>query len=155
MKKNILAIILTLLLVSCHQFKPLEYRKLTDFKFVMFKLNKIEFKTNLIMHNPNKIGIDLIDSDMDIYINDRLLGKTKQIESIRINRLSDFTLPLDVDVATGSINLSFLKGMWESMQKGKVKVTIKGKCKFNKMAIPFNFPVDYSENVDLKVPDLF
>jgi LEA14-like dessication related protein len=107
------------------------------------------------MHNPNGAGIDLINSDMDIYINDRLLGKTKQLEAIRINRLSDFTLPLDVDVATGSINLSFLKGMWESMQNGKVKVTIKGKCKFNKMAIPFNFPIDYTENVDLKVPDLF
>ena len=155
MKKIIVILSSIFLLVSCHQFKPLEYRKLTEFKFVMFKLNKIEFKTNLIMHNPNSIGIDLIDSDMDIYINDRLLGKTKQIEAIRINRLSDFTMPLDVDVATGSINLSFLKGMWESMQKGKVKVTIKGKCRFNKMAIPFNFPIEYTEFVDLKVPDLF
>jgi hypothetical protein len=77
------------------------------------------------------------------------------MEAIRINRISDFILPLDVDVATGSINLSFLKGMWQSMQNGKVKVSIKGKCRFNKMAIPFNFPIDYTENVDLNVPDLF
>jgi LEA14-like dessication related protein len=141
---------------SCHQkFKPLEYRKLSDFKFEVFSFKKIVFKTNLQMYNPNAIGIDVLNSDMDIYINDRLLGKSKQGESIRINRISEFSIPLEVEVETGKINLSFLKGMWESMQKGKVKVQIKGNCKLRKLGIPFTYPIDYSDDVDLKVPDLF
>ena len=157
MKKIFFAFLaLQIFLVSCKsKFKPLEYRKIDDFKFETFDLRKINLKAKLALYNPNAVGVDLLDSDVDVYINDRLLGKSKQVQPTRVSRISEFAIPLEVEVETGKVNLSFLKGLWESMQNGKVKVNIKGKCKLRKMAVPFTLPIDYSDYVDLKVPSLF
>jgi LEA14-like dessication related protein len=133
----------------------LEYRKLTDIKFETFTFSKIVLKTNLQLYNPNSIGVDVVDSDMDIYINDKLIGKSKQVQPTRVNRISEFALPIEVEVETAQLDLSYLKDLWEKSQKGKVKVSVKGICKLRKMAVPIKLPIDYTDDVDLKLPSLF
>ena len=158
MRKLFLSTIVALFfsLLGCHtRFKPLEYRKLDNFKVEIISLKKIVVKTDLVLRNPNSFGVDLMNSDFNIYINDRILGNSKQIEPIRVNRISEFLVPLEVEVETGKVNLSFLKGMWDNMQNGKVKITIVGNCHIRKMAIPFSLPINYSDTVDLKIPNFF
>lgn len=142
-------------ITACNSFKEPEYRRLDRFEFTTFSLHKIQFRTDLVMYNPNNIGTDLLDSDVDLYINDKILGKSKQANAIRVNKISEFAIPISVDVATGQLNLSFLKSMWESMSKGKVKISVKGNCRLRKAGVPFNIPINYSENVKITVPDLF
>ncbi len=126
-----------------------------NFQFDAFSLKQVQFKTDLVMFNPNKIGIELLNTETDIYINDVLLGHSTQNKSIRVNKKSEFSIPLTVNVATHQITFSFLKSMWASMRKGKVKLSVKGSCRLKKAGIPFSFPINYADQIDLKVPDLF
>ncbi len=140
---------------SCAPFKEPEYKRLENFRFAAFSFQQLIFKTDVVLYNPNKIGIKLLSSHLDIYINDRLLGTSIQSMPTKVLRASEFTIPLTVEVATGQLTLSFIKGMWNSMQQGKVKVTIKGNCVLKKGGVPLTLPINYSELVFLQVPKLF
>jgi LEA14-like dessication related protein len=153
--KIILTSLFIFLLVACNTFKEPEYRRVAKFEFTTFTFSKIEFKTELVMYNPNNIGIDMLDSEVEIFINDKSLGKSEQANAVRVNKISEFAIPIKVMVPTGQINLGLLKSMWGAMQKGKVNVKIKGVCRLRKGGIPFNFPINYSENIKLEVPNLF
>ena len=72
-----------------------------------------------------------------------------------MNRISEFALPIEVEVEPAQLDLSYLKDLWEKSQKGKVKVSVKGVCKLRKMAVPIKLPIDYTDNVDLNLPSLF
>jgi LEA14-like dessication related protein len=142
-------------ITACNQLQIPVYKRMDNFRFDAFSFKQIVFKSDLVMFNPNKIGIELLETETDIYINDIKLGHSAQNKAIRVNKKSEFTIPLTVQLATNQLSFSFIKSLWQSMRKGKVKLHVIGSCRLRKAGIPINFPINYSDNIELKVPDIF
>ncbi len=128
-----------LLATSCQPVKELEYR---DFKNL--SINKMGFaatnlKVDLIYYNPNRFGLQLKYTDLDIFVNNNYLGHSTQDYQITIAKLSEFTMPLIVDVDMKNL----LKNALPSLLGKEVLVKVTGTVKLGKANVYKTFPVNY------------
>jgi LEA14-like dessication related protein len=107
------------------------------------------------MYNPNPIGILLLESNTQIFLNDIQIGSSSQSKMVQIIKYSEFKIPLVIQVPSSKISLAFLKSMIGSFKSGHVKMHIKGNCKIQKAGIVLNIPIDDTENIPIEVPKLF
>lgn len=125
---------------SCQAPKELVYR---DFKNL--SVDKIGFassmlKVDLIYYNPNKFGLQLKYTDLDIYINNNYFGHSSQNYQITIPRLSEFTLPLQIQLDMKNL----VKNAIPTLFLGKeVMLKITGTVKLGKANVYKTFPVNY------------
>jgi LEA14-like dessication related protein len=164
MKRYYLIVIISLFLVSLtacrffdlsNQFKLPEYKRTNNVRFTTFSLSNVTLEADMYMYNPNPIGILLLESNTQIYLNDLLIGSSSQSKIVQINKNSEFKIPLVIQVPSSKITLSFLKSMIGSFKSGNVKMHIKGNCKVQKAGIVLNIPIDDTENIPIIVPKLF
>ena len=138
-----------------NQFKIPEYKRTNNVRFTSFSLSKVELQADMYMYNPNPIGILLLESNTQIYLNDILIGSSSQSKMVQINKYSEFKIPLVIEVPSSKISLAFLKSMIGSLHSGHVKMHIKGNCKVQKAGLTINIPIDDTENIPIEVPKLF
>lgn len=144
MAKNLLYPFLILLAVictpSCQAPKELVYR---DFKNLT--VDKIGFastmlKLDLIYYNPNNFGLQLKYTDLDIFVDNNYLGHSSQDFQITIPRLSEFTLPLQIQLDMKNL----MKNAIPTLLMGKeVMVKVTGTVKLGKANVYKTFPVNY------------
>jgi LEA14-like dessication related protein len=124
---------------SCQAPKELVYR---DFKNL--KVEKVGFaastlKVDLIYYNPNNFGLQLKYTDLDIYIDNTFLGHSSQDYQITIPKLSEFTMPLAVELDMKNL----LKNALPTLLGKEVMVKITGTVKLGKANVYKTFPVSY------------
>ncbi|HQW83605.1 MAG TPA: LEA type 2 family protein [Ferruginibacter sp.] len=125
---------------SCQAPKELVYR---DFKNL--SVDKIGFaasmlKVDLIYYNPNNFGLQLKYTDLDIFVDNNYLGHSSQDYQITIPRLSEFTLPLQIQLDMKNL----MKNAIPTLLLGKeVMVKITGTVKLGKANVYKTFPVNY------------
>lgn len=144
MAKNLLYPFIILMVVictsSCQAPKELVYR---DFKNLT--VDKIGFastmlKLDLIYYNPNNFGLQLKYTDLDIFVDNNYLGHSTQDFQITIPRLSEFTLPLQVQLDMKNL----MKNAIPTLLMGKeVMVKVIGTVKLGKANVYKTFPVNY------------
>ena len=133
-------ILLIFLTPSCQAPKELVYR---DFKNL--SVDKIGFastmlKIDLIYFNPNNFGLQLKYTDLDIFVDNNYLGHSSQDFQITIPRLSEFTLPLQIQLDMKNL----MKNAIPTLLMGKeVMVKITGTVKLGKANVYKTFPVNY------------
>ena len=84
---------------SCQAPKELVYRDFKNLKVEKAGFSSTTLKLDLVYYNPNNFGLQLKYTDLDIYVDSNYLGHSSQDYQITIPRLSEFTLPLQIDVA--------------------------------------------------------
>lgn len=131
---------LGILTPSCQAPKELVYR---DFKNL--KVDKLGFaastlKVDLIYYNPNNFGLQLKYTDLDVYVDNNYLGHSSQDYQITIPRLSEFTMPLEIQLDMKNL----LKNAIPTLLIGKeVMVKVTGTVKLGKANVFKTFPVSY------------
>jgi len=138
-----------------NQFKIPEYKRTDNVRFTSFSLSSVTLQADMYMYNPNPIGILLLESNTQIYLNDILIGSSSQSKMVQIVKYSEFKIPLVIQVPSSKISLAFLKSMISSFKSGHVKLHVKGNCKIQKAGIILNIPIDDTENIPIVVPKLF
>ena len=124
---------------SCQAPKDLVYR---DFKNL--KLEKVGFaattlKVDLVYYNPNNFGLQLKYTDLDIYVNSNYLGHSSQDYQITIPRLSEFTMPLAIEVDMKNL----MKNAFPTLLGKEVLIKVTGTVKLGKANVYKTFPVNY------------
>lgn len=124
---------------GCSSPKDLEYQ---DYK--NFKLEKLGFGTSRVSldlqyYNPNNFGLQLRRTDLDIFINNNLLGHSSSDTLINIPRRDTFLIPLKFDTDMKNI----IKNAWNSMMGNEVTVKVTGKVKVGKGNVFMSMPVNY------------
>lgn len=109
-----------------------------------FNIKKIGFTNSQVMmslqyFNPNNFGLQLRRTDLDIYINNTLLGHTSADTLINIPRRDTFLLPINFDVDMKNV----FKNAWNSMVKNEVTVKVTGSLKVGKANVFMSMPVNY------------
>lgn len=96
-------------------------------------------KVDLVYYNPNNFGLQLKYTDLDIYVNNNYLGHSSQDYQITIPRLSEFTMPLAIEVDMKNL----LKNAFPTLLGKEVLVKVTGTVKLGKANVFKTFPVNY------------
>lgn len=137
-KATCLLLLLILLGLGCG-FKDLEYRGYQNFKIEKIGFSQSTLLVELKYYNPNPIGLELKQMDLDVYINDQYLGHTKQNYQIKIPKKGTFVLPVKLNLDMKNLLKNALTGLLNK----EVALKTSGKIMISKGKIIRNFPFKY------------
>ena len=135
----ILILIFIFFAPSCQAPKELVYRDFKNLKIEKLSFGSSTLRLDVIYYNPNNFGLQLKYTDLDIYIDSNYLGHSSQDYQITIQRLSEFTLPLQIELDMQNL----LKNALPTFLGKEVTVKITGKVKLGKANVYKTFPVLY------------
>ena len=138
-KPKLLNLVLLLTILSCASPKALEYKTFHNFSIQKFGFNSSTIKLDLEYYNPNNYGMQLKNSDLDIFIDGNLLGHSSFDTLITIPRKDTFILPIKFDVDMQNI----YKNAWNTLIGKEVLVRLTGKLKIGKANVFMSLPVNY------------
>lgn len=138
-KTTLLYFLLVLTILSCSAPKALEYKTYHNFSVEKLGFNTSAIKLNLEYYNPNNFGMQLKNSDLDIFIDGNLLGHSSFDTLIRIPRRDTFLLPVKFDVEMQNI----FKNAWNTLVGKEVVVRLTGKLRIGKANMFMTLPVNY------------
>ena len=102
---------------------------------------------NLNYFNSNSTAVILNKTDIDIYINNTLLGHSSQNFQLKVKSKSNFTIPIKVEIDMKNL----LKNTFSSLLNKQVTMRIVGKIKVGKGYFYKTFPIDYSTKQELSL----
>ena len=126
-------------ILSCSSPKALEYKTYHNFSIQNLGFNSSTIKLELEYYNPNNFGMQLRNSDLDIFIDGNLLGHSSFDTLITIPRRNTFTLPIKFDVDMQNI----YKNAWSTLTGKEILVKLTGKLKIGKANVFMSLPVNY------------
>jgi LEA14-like dessication related protein len=94
---------------------------------------------DLEYYNPNNFGMQLKNTDLNIFINGNLLGHSRSDTLIRIPKRGTFILPVKFDVDMKNA----FKNAWNAFTGKEVTVLLTGKIKAGKGKVFLVVPVKY------------
>ena len=124
---------------SCQAPKELVYRDFKNLKVEKVGFAATTLKVDLIYYNPNNFGLQLKYTDLDIYVDNNFLGHSSQDYQITISKLSEFTMPLAIEVDMKNL----LKNALPTLLGKEVMVKVTGTVKLGKANVYKTFPVSY------------
>ncbi len=141
----IFALFLAVGLFSCGNPKDLVYQDVKHFRINKISLTP-EIGLDVQFYNPNKYGMTLKDANIDLYINDKLVGKAFLPEKYSAPGLDTFLLPvvLAADLKNVIPNAIALVGNKE------VTIRLAGSVKAGK-GVFVNIPINYAGKQKLNV----
>lgn len=124
---------------SCQAPRELVYRDFKNLKVDKLGFGASTLNVDLIYYNPNNFGLQLRNTDLDIFVDSNYLGHSSQELQINIPRLSEFTLPLQIQVDMKNA----LKNTLPSLFGKEVLVKVTGRVKLGKANVYKSFTVNY------------
>ena len=137
--RKLLFVICVISLYSCSSPKALEYKTYHNFTVQKLGFNNTTVSLNLEYYNPNNFGLQLRNTDLDIFINGSRFGHSTSDTLINIPRRNTFILPIKFDVDMQNI----FKNAMNTLLGKEVLVRLAGKLRVGKGNIFMSFPLNY------------
>lgn len=137
---------MSFLMASCASVKEPELKGIESIKMDKLDLSRPSVSMDLVYFNPNKYKIKLKRAEGDAWLNGRPLGHFTVDSLIHIAALSDFQLPvnLQVDKDNLSKNASLL------LLGQEVTLKVDAIAKVGKGPVFINYPIHYEGKQNLK-----
>ncbi|GBL34873.1 hypothetical protein EMGBS15_04680 [Filimonas sp.] len=130
---------------GCNNVKELDYIGIQSTSIESINLKNAALRINLEYYNPNKFGIDVKETNLSIYLNDKFVALADQPEKTQIPKLSNFTFP----VVAHFDPFKILGTAFSSLFSKTSKMTILGTAKLGKGGVYIKVPISITENVSL------
>ncbi len=105
-------------------------------------------KANAVFYNPNKMRGKLKNIDVEIFVNGKKAANVKQRYNEKIPARSEFTIPLQVNLAMKE--LGTMETLWGLIGGKKFEVRYKGSIRLSYKGVPFSVPVDYKDDIRVR-----
>ena len=140
MKIQLLFILLfATIITSCSQPKELQYRDVRNFSIKSFGIKESTIGLDMEYYNPNDFSLQMKGGDIDVFMNDKYLGKASLDNRITIPKLNTFLIPVALTVDLKSILVNSL----QLLVKPDVTIKMKGYVKVGKGGVFISVPVDF------------
>lgn len=136
-------------LQSCFDYEEVEFKGVQDVSVLERTDDVVKLQIDVKVDNPNKFNIKVKKSTMDIYINDKYVGKTHLDDKIIIKKKSEEVYGVVLRADPRDI-LKAAMGSLGGLLKGNVTVQLKGDVKGSVYGVTKKVPVDVKENINLK-----
>jgi len=149
--KKLLFLFLVALIIlnGCVQPESPELRSIDEVKVEMISLKIVRLKSEAILYNPNKSSMVLKESVIDIELDGEKIASVNKRYDLKINRESEFTVPLEVDIQLSDLNLDALGAALGILSNKGKEIHFVGKIKVRTYGVPFTIPVDYTERLKI------
>lgn len=137
---------LTLSALSCNSIKEIEYIGIKETKIESIGLQKGVVKTVMRYYNPNNFGLDIKETNLEVYANGNFLGTAENAERYAVPKKDTFDFPIFVHF--NPIKMLSLVAMNTSLKK--VKLNVKGTAKVGKKGVFIRVPIDVIEDVVIR-----
>lgn len=144
--KIYLSVGILLLLASCRAMKEPDYIGIDSFNVTEVRGDTSTLTVNVRYYNPNKKSLRLKDAEGDAYIDSIYLGHFSMDTTIRIARLSEFTVPV---ILKANMKNVYRNAVSVFLNK-EFNIRLEGQCKVGKGGVFFHYPIRYQGKQALK-----
>lgn len=132
---------------SCRPEEVIVFRQIKD--VVVDATSGPKLKAQAVFYNPNKMRMRLRKITVDVFVDGKKAAQIDQSLKTVIPARGEFTVPLEVSLAMEDIGLlDTLLGM---LGGKKLNVHYKGALKLNYHGMPLRVPVDYKDEVRIRL----
>lgn len=124
---------------SCTSLKALEYKTYHNFAFTNVGFNSSSIRLDLEYYNPNNFGLQLKNSDLDIYIDGNKFGHSLSDSLITIPKRAIFILPVKFDIDMQNL----FKNVLKTVAGKEVTIKLTGKLRIGKGNVFMSLPLSY------------
>jgi LEA14-like dessication related protein len=117
--------VVALLMSSCTFYEP-EFRGGEKFELEKIDGKTVKFTASATMYNGNWFGVKVKPSNLDLYVDGKLMGKLHLDKKVKLKRKSETTLVAPI---TATLEGNALIEAMKLATKGDVKVRMKGQIK--------------------------
>lgn len=134
---------------GCFDYEDVEFKGVENVTVVERTDEEIKLRVDVKVDNPNKFNIKVKSSTLDIYINDKYVGKTDLVEKIVIKKKAEDVYGVVLKASTRDL-MKAAMGSLGGLLKGDVKIRLKGDVKGSVYGVSRKVPVDFEEKINLK-----
>lgn len=134
---------------GCFDYEDVEFKGVENITVVERTEDEIKLKVDVKVDNPNKFNIKVKSSTLDIYINDKYVGKTDLVEKIVVKKKAEEVYGVVLKASARDL-LKAAIGSLGGLLKGDVKVRLTGDVKGSVYGMVKKVPVDFEEKINLK-----
>ncbi len=137
-----------LLVSSCSTYDEVELKDITNVEVLRMDGKQVALRVDALVNNPNGFKIHVEDPDVDLYLNDRFVGKGLLDSALVLERKSTQVYPvyLHADLQGGPVLFMLLGGALSGELKLGAKGTVAGRSGMLKKRFPF----ELEETIDLR-----
>ena len=117
---------------------------------VLKKIDKTEMYLDVtaVLDNPNSFKINVTGSDLDLYLEERYIGKATMENSVTLNAKSEEAYDLEIKAKGENLNVKLLPILLSAALTGKVTVRLEGEVKGKVFLFTRGVNIDIKEDVD-------
>lgn len=133
-------------LSACSGIKEIEYKGMKEAKLASLNFSNGIIKLVLQYYNPNNFAVDVKETNLEIFVDDNLMGNGIFLNQTKIPACANFDFPIEVQFNP----LKVLGFAANHLNKKKVKMHVLGTTKIGKGGIFIKVPVDVTEEIELR-----
>lgn len=147
MRNETLACILAASLASCSPYKEVELTDITQVEVLSLTPKAVALRVDARIDNPNGFRIEVAEPDVDLFLNDKFIGKGVLDSALVLEKRKAQVYPvyLHADLQGGPIMAMLLTSLFS----GEVKIGAKGTVAGRSGAIKKRFPFELEQVVKL------
>lgn len=140
---------LVFMATGCGRPQAPEYRSIENFRVNSIGVGESAISADLKYYNPNNFSLKLKYGETDVYLNNRLLGKTILDTLTVIPARDSFLIPVSMKVDMKQIYANALN----ILLTNEVLIKLDGYAKMGKNGIFFNLPIKYEgkQKIDINL----
>jgi len=143
----VVAGVCALLLTGCSRPIAPEYGGIENFRVNTLGAGQSAISADLKYYNPNNFTLKLKYGETDVYLNNRLLGKTILDTLTMIPARDSFLIPVSMNVDMKQLYSNAL----DILLSNEVTIRLDGFAKMGKSGIFFNLPIKYEGKQQLDI----
>jgi LEA14-like dessication related protein len=125
--------------------KELEYKGIQKTQIQTLSFNNAAIRVDLSYYNPNNFGLDVKETNLSIYLNDKFVALADQPEKTQIPKMANFSFPIVAHFDP----LKILGPALASIVTKKNKMSIQGTAKIGKSGVYIKVPILIEEEVKI------
>jgi LEA14-like dessication related protein len=145
-KKTVLAILVSILFLSCSVKEPIIGNP-AGLEVEELSMKSVKLKVMIPIENPNNFSFTIRNLNLDLIVSDRNVGKVKRLDKVKIpaNSKDSYAVSFELTPKDALNNILFLVG---ELQKRKPKLEVKGTITVSKLGIPRRIKVEHEQNFE-------
>lgn len=148
MRSLIGSLVLASVLASCSAYKEVELTDITNVEVLNLDASSVALRVDARINNPNGFSIAVEEPDVDLFLNDRFIGKGVLDSALVLERKAASVYPvyLHADLEGGPLLVLLLTGAFNG---DPVKLSAKGTVAGRSGVLKKRFPFEVEEMIDL------
>jgi LEA14-like dessication related protein len=143
--KNVLPLLMISVVASCRAPRALVYQNIQNFGISQSPSHTTLVSMDIRLYNPNKYALKLKKADVEVFINNSLVGKLNARSGCSLTGRDTASVPVTLEVDMKTV----LPNMLRFILNSEVDIKLTGKIKAGRHGIYVSVPVSYEGKQDI------